>query len=252
MIFNVDLKKRRSLINEVKRIQKKRLMPYKIGYVSLTLIFLVAYCYPVFFMIKAAYEAYRDGYIGDAFILLSWILLPTVVLLFLMAIPLKIKEMGENKHVFCATRTKEKINLNRRSIEHSYYGRGSAKYYISVEVKYEDIIRIERDDFQHCIRIYGAMTYREWFSFQKEKLLMEKKPKDLLEWDWEIYPTMAIFDYLQEDSFENLIEELEERTKIKAIPKVLLYEDVHYGKEIVFQESVLHEALEMVKREENK
>lgn len=207
MVYEVNDEKKKQVVAEIKKKRSDKVkIPYivfKIGLVICFFVFLI----PTVISIYYAVAAFKEGYGADGFFMLLFIVLGFMAALVLMIIPACIRSVAIRKYLMAwVPKNEEQVILTEKAIEQGFCNKLWGEFFYTFKVRYRDIVRMEYDENQCLLRVYGPREERHWMDSDKGHCV-NKFPVD---YENESEGWIEIPTYFE--NFEGLKKELEEKS----------------------------------------
>lgn len=212
MVYNVNKVEKKLIAKDIKdKMGAKLGIPMFIYKVLFFLIVVLAVGEVIFLYISSLEET-EDRWI----ILLVTIAVVSCSVLFLSIIPLGIRSHVLRKYMMPWVGMKdEEILLDDNRIVYKFmniFWQGyQEKFWWTFEIKYNQIVRIEYDEFQQMLRVYGPESSKKWSDRGLRTCISSVKADP----EQEVIDCLEIPAYF--DRFEELKSKLEEKTGQKVI-----------------------------------
>lgn len=168
--YLVNLLLREELIKKMRNKQRASTAVWNmfrlIGWGVLVVIILVT----IGSLIPVVIESVRAGYIDEALLVLVVLIPVLAIVAVIWLIILFFKTHMEKKYLRpWLSYSEEHLWLHRTSMEWGHYNRFKGNFYWILQMKYEDIQRIEYDEEQHLVRVYGPYSGKKWDSINQNR-----------------------------------------------------------------------------------
>lgn len=168
--YSVNMLLRENLVKKMRNKQKPFTAIWNVfrligwGVIVAVIIVVISLLMPV------AIESINAGYIGEAFLVLLALIPVLPIIAALWLIILFFRTHMEKKYLRpWLSYSEEHLWLHRKSMEWGHYNRFKGKFYWMLQMKYEDIQRIEYDEEQHLVRVYGPYSGKKWESINQNR-----------------------------------------------------------------------------------
>lgn len=200
--FMVNLEKQKQVID-----RKKKDMPaaykvlQKISKLCLSAIFAV--------LAVVVIVGVSAGFLSDTFFVI--LVYAFLAILTCLVLSLVIRALANNKYMGVWMNARDcELHLKKNTVEYGASADGTREYR-TWSFRYDEIERLEYDNYNCCLRIYGAVTIKEWTDQDRTQCL----DTSYIEKTWRdsngINETVVtIIDWF--DDFDVFMEELAERT----------------------------------------
>lgn len=168
--YSVNLSLRENLIKKMKNKQKASTAVWNmlclLGWVALVAVILVA----IGSLMPVVIELVNAGYIGEALLVLLALIPVLAIVAVIWLIILFFRTHMEKKYLRpWLSYSEEHLWLHRKSMEWGHYNRFKGNFYWMLQMKYEDIQKIEYDEEQHLVRVYGPYSGKKWDSINQNR-----------------------------------------------------------------------------------
>lgn len=210
--YLVDMDKKKELLEQMKRKQSKSIAMWNmfqlLGWLVLVAVILIA----IGSLIPVVVESLNHGYIGEALLVFVALIPVMGVVAVIWLIILFFRTHMEKKYLRpWVSYSEEHLWLHRKSMEWGHCNRFDGKYYWMLQMKYEDIHKIEYDEKQHLIRVYGPYSGKKWDSVRQMRCL------DSFDAYTDAKPDEHFIFCEYYENFSQLVKDLEEVTGLQAV-----------------------------------
>lgn len=212
--YSVNLEKRDILIKQMRKKQAGVTLGLKliqlVGWMAILFVIIKS----ILSLLPVVIESIGAGYIGEAVLVLVALIPVLAIVAVIWLIILFFRTHMEKKYLRpWLSYTEEHLWLHRKSMEWGHCNRFDGKYYWMLQMKYEDVQRIEYDETQHLLRVYGPYGGKKWDNCNQDRCLDSFDPYT----DAKPDEHFVFCDYYND--FQQLIKDLEEVTGKTVIKK---------------------------------
>ena len=212
--YAVNLDGRDRLIKEMRKKQSGVTAVWRFCQLIGWLMILFVIAKSILSLLPVVIESVSAGYIGEAVLVLVALIPVFAIVAVIWLIILFFRTHMEKKYLRpWLSYTEEHLWLHRKSMEWGHCNRFDGKFYWVLQMKYEDIQRIEYDETQHLLRVYGPYGGKKWDSCSQNRCLDSFDPYT----DAKPDEHFVFCEYYND--FSQLIKDLEEVTGKTVIKK---------------------------------
>ena len=219
MVYSVNTTEKKLVTKNIKdKMGAKLGIPMFIYKVLFFLIAVLAVGEVIFLYINSLEET-EDRWI----ILLVTIAVVSCSVLFLSIIPLGIRSHVLRKYMMPWVGLKdEQIIIDDNKITHKFinvfWQENRETFWWTFEIKYNQIVRIEYDEFQQMLRVYGPKGSKKWADSEQRNCISKVGANP----EWKDSTWLTIPKYFE--NFDEIKTQLEERTGLSIINNVRSFE----------------------------
>ena len=220
MKYTVDKKKKKQITKEIKKKLGAKVLIPKIIWTIMFIIIAIATL-----GISCIWMYHSLG--GDTDTLILSILLVVLMFpafgLFVAIIPLCLRSYVQRKYMMPWVGLKdEEIVFDDKMItyrfENIFWQGYMEKYWWSLYIRYRQVVRIEYDEVQRMLRVYGPRGSRKWHDPYYEQCIGKVGANP----EWKDETWLEIPEYFEH--FDEIVAQIEERTGLKTVNKVRPFE----------------------------
>ena len=207
MLYEVDKKKRNAVIKDIKKKRSDKVaVSYLVWNIGIVVCLIIIFI-PSVIGIAMSVNFFMTGDSASAYTSWIFILLGLIAAAVVYIIPAAFRSIAIRKYLMAwIPKIKERVLMTDKAIEHGFYNKFYGEHYYTFKIQYHDVVRIEFDEMQNLLRVYGPKEERWWTDIDKNYCVDKTTPNyQDKEGTWLEIPTYF-------DDFDGLKRELEERT----------------------------------------
>ena len=207
MIYKVNKEKKKAVVAEMKRRRKDKVaVPYAVFNIGIVICILIFLAFSVFGVVMSI-SCWKDGYTAEAWAFLIFVMFGVMAAALIYIIPVSVRSVAIRKYLMpWVPKTEEEVVLTEKAVEYGFCNKMWGEYFYTFKIRYHEMVRMEYDEGQCLLRLYGPKEER-WWTDSDKSMCHDKFARDVNGKDstWMEIPTYF-------EGFEELKRELEKRT----------------------------------------
>ncbi len=213
MQYKVDLNERKNLIQRKIGKGGRALRVQLVAYRMLLAVMALGFVVLLVAALGNLIRCFLDGIRGvELFVMGAFVVCTPIPALIFSLLPLTVKRQAYRKYLRpWASYEQEGLTLYTKTFEQGYIDLFSGQGYLTNRMRYADIVRMEYDESQEILRVYGPFEVKEWSSINRERCYDTVPPDP----SYDVWIDLIAYY----EDFPKLMKELEERSGKKIIRK---------------------------------